>query len=257
MHFYDDPTLGMIYEDYVFHSNIIPAYELEVSHTSDTCFYNSGQPITPDGVPDGENFIVLNATEIGSATLETGITLGLSDKLQENKEYVLSFYKRKEDIPLFNPATYNFHLPCITKIGISNDPYEFGELIHTIDTPLVNGWIYEEFSFTSPIEGNYISIQVIPEEGHRGIMLDNFSLQTNVSINELERLVINIHPNPTTDKLNVSSNYIGELKLFNIVGNTLFKQHKSEYQTELDISDLPTGVYFLQLGNSVEKIIKE
>ncbi|MDX2188905.1 MAG: fibronectin type III domain-containing protein [Bacteroidota bacterium] len=60
-----------------------------------------------------------------------------------------------------------------------------------------------------------------------------------------------IYPNPATNKLNIKNHIIGDnLIIKNIFGEIILIQIlKSEFE-EIDISNIPKGIYFIQLGNN-------
>jgi Secretion system C-terminal sorting domain len=69
---------------------------------------------------------------------------------------------------------------------------------------------------------------------------------------------ISIYPNPTIGEINVSADVpIERLILTNLAGQTLLNEQNSR----LNLSDFPTGTYFLTIqtatGKSVRKIIKQ
>ncbi|MDR0863524.1 MAG: T9SS type A sorting domain-containing protein [Candidatus Symbiothrix sp.] len=69
---------------------------------------------------------------------------------------------------------------------------------------------------------------------------------------------ISIYPNPTTGKLEIGN---GELKIQQIsIFNMLGRNVLNTQQTTLDISHLPTGVYFVQIktekGRVTKKVVK-
>jgi hypothetical protein len=78
------------------------------------------------------------------------------------------------------------------------------------------------------------------------------------NINEVNSSV-NIFPNPAHDKLNITSNGgIREVTIGNLLGQTLLMGTYDQYRVEMDISDLPSGVYFVKInGYSAAKFIKE
>jgi hypothetical protein len=63
---------------------------------------------------------------------------------------------------------------------------------------------------------------------------------------------LNAYPNPTNSKLNFRSKISG--RLFDLLGNEVSRFNQ---QSEIDISHLTNGVYFLQTDETVIKIIKK
>lgn len=58
-----------------------------------------------------------------------------------------------------------------------------------------------------------------------------------------------IYPNPSSDKISIELNQFGNaaLRMYNITGQTLRKARLTDVITELNISDLPRGVYFIEV----------
>lgn len=62
--------------------------------------------------------------------------------------------------------------------------------------------------------------------------------------------IVRVYPNPTTDKIVIVSNFPQHSTLFNTAGQKILESHASE----LDVIDLPTGVYLLNLKNNQNQI---
>ena len=92
---------------------------------------------------------------------------------------------------------------------------------------------------------------------------------SSVGINELnESLTFNIYPNPSASKITIDvsdilfTNEKNYISLINALGQTVLKSSFNSKQTEIDVSNLPEGIYFVQVvypnGLSVmKKIIKQ
>ena len=70
-------------------------------------------------------------------------------------------------------------------------------------------------------------------------------------------------PNPVTDKLTISNKKSGEntIEIFNILNQRIFfKQSAADSQHQeihIDVSDFPSGIYFLKSGNYSAKFVKQ
>ena len=73
----------------------------------------------------------------------------------------------------------------------------------------------------------------------------------------------NLYPNPVRGIINIEGvelNKNTRLTLFNSIGQILFVKQLNDSKTSLDVSNLPKGIYFIQLQNDkyieFEKVIK-
>ena len=84
----------------------------------------------------------------------------------------------------------------------------------------------------------------------------------NVNINEISEN-INVYPNPATNFINIESeSNIENIVIFNITGQIVSISKLQNFKTskiEIDVSNLQTGIYFLNIetenGNFVKKLI--
>ncbi len=79
-----------------------------------------------------------------------------------------------------------------------------------------------------------------------------------LQINEMENMNFHIYPNPTKDKIHVSSDLqIQKLEIYNFQGQLLLELNPSD---EIDLSKYSTGVYYLRIFSDetifVKKVIK-
>ncbi len=88
------------------------------------------------------------------------------------------------------------------------------------------------------------------------ITVNDYKVSTNVNnINISVIEGIKIYPNPVTDKLNLKFNGNADsIQILDVNGQLL---KKLEYQNNIDVSMLVSGIYFLKCGNHVSKFIKE
>jgi hypothetical protein len=75
----------------------------------------------------------------------------------------------------------------------------------------------------------------------------------------LERIIV--YPNPSSDKITIETSVEGNLSILNLNGQELLTRQITEPKTILDISILPSGVYFVKLvwkkGVQVGKFVKQ
>ena len=75
---------------------------------------------------------------------------------------------------------------------------------------------------------------------------------------------LSIFPNPSTNKVTLSSSAINgntQLSIFNVSGEKVIERQLTNTETQIDISALPRGVYFVRVQDEkrieVGKIIKQ
>ena len=70
---------------------------------------------------------------------------------------------------------------------------------------------------------------------------------------------INIFPNPTTKNVTITSrDKISEIVITNIVGQAVFTKAYNAVQVQIDVADLPKGMYFIKVNSSeIRKLVKE
>jgi hypothetical protein len=75
----------------------------------------------------------------------------------------------------------------------------------------------------------------------------------------LTKNMIQLYPNPATSSLNITStNPITQITITNLLGQTLYTQNYNTQKVQIDVADLPTGVYFIKINASeVRKFVKE
>ena len=86
------------------------------------------------------------------------------------------------------------------------------------------------------------------------------SKSADVGIEELslESGALKIYPNPTTGELKIK-NYelkIENIEIFDVYGRQIFNFQFSTFNS-IDVSGLPTGVYFVRVGNRMAKFVKQ
>ena len=82
---------------------------------------------------------------------------------------------------------------------------------------------------------------------------DGFEIEYEGSITGVQDIInqsFSVFPNPAHDVLNVASEQpIEEISLFNAMGQNLLNWLPSNNTVQLNLSDLPAGVYFLKIKN--------
>jgi len=90
------------------------------------------------------------------------------------------------------------------------------------------------------------------------LFFSRYDINGPLSVNEFENKHVTIYPNPTQSKINLSLNYTKEVdyELFSPLGKQLMNGTFTSSNEEIDLSNLPSNIYFLKVGNQVFKILK-
>jgi len=111
------------------------------------------------------------------------------------------------------------------------------------------GALTETLSFNTGLPGSQGSITV-PITANVVTSLGEISLNESISI----------FPNPMNNQLNINSSYNGKLdvKLYNLLGQpTAIDQINNNGSIQINTTELPEGVYLLELSNGNERILKK
>jgi len=90
------------------------------------------------------------------------------------------------------------------------------------------------------------------------LFFSRYDINGLLSTDDYENRHVSIYPNPTQSKINLSLNYSKEVhyKLFSPLGKQLMTGTIASGNEEIDISHLPSNVYFLKVGNQFHKVLK-
>ena len=76
-----------------------------------------------------------------------------------------------------------------------------------------------------------------------------------------ENFGISIYPNPAEDFISVSTNYknlcFEGIQIINLLSVEVWNGKAISDKMEINVSILPSGVYFLRIGNNAEMFVKE
>ena len=90
------------------------------------------------------------------------------------------------------------------------------------------------------------------------LFFSRYDIDGLLSTDDFENNQVTIYPNPTQSKINLSLNFSKEVdyKLFSPLGKQLMDGIITSSNQEIDISHLPSNIYFLKVDNQVFKILK-
>jgi len=250
------------YCDYVYP---IMEFPLELWLIIDTCTYNNGQPVLyEESVPDGYFSIAFQSTLFpDDFGYQSGFTMQLSDPIEQGRHCKLSFYKTRQDTVLQVPLIHSYFSPPLIQIGLSNDPHEFGELIHIADSAHTIFWEKDSLEFIAPFDAEYISVKGLASDYNRyAAHLDNFVLESITGIIEFEEQIkkVNLFPNPTIGNVEVLLGYSTQelrvIKVFDQFGKLILEDKMNYTSHKLNLRALPSGVYNILIeGYTPQKLV--
>ena len=90
------------------------------------------------------------------------------------------------------------------------------------------------------------------------LFFSRYDINGLLSTDDYENRHVSIYPNPTQSKINLSLNYAKEVhyKLFSPLVKQLMTGTITSGNEEIDISHLPSNIYFLKVGNQIHKVLK-
>lgn len=116
----------------------------------------------------------------------------------------------------------------------------------------------ENPEFTFPSDGVY-SVSLVATNGNCSDSSSQQITLTNVGIATNDLNIFNIYPNPASKTLTVqvSAEAINKtLSIYDVTGRLVFQKQVESLQEELNISNLVTGVYEIQINTDPKKLHK-
>jgi hypothetical protein len=182
------------------------------------------------------------------------LSLEISSSLVAGNSYDISYFSYSTDY------MGNNNIPI--EIGLSIDSISFGTLIHS-STPNINTWTQQSFTFVAPNNGKYLTVRT----DSAGVLygwnfVDKFELSHTNGLEETLNLSIKVAPNPSSgiftvnvpDQINIQSS------VFDALGK-LVTTSSEKGTFNLDLSDMPVGIYTLRLdtesGTVTKKLVRE
>jgi photosystem II stability/assembly factor-like uncharacterized protein len=150
--------------------------------------------------------------------------------------------------------------------GFVTSAYGSGAIFKTTNGGVnLTGWITPTFSYPSLLNSVYFTdIETGYVVGEGGTILkttDGGGFPVGTSDVSDKSSVFKIFPNPSSDQIAIEFFGEGQLSILNVTGQEILKQIIVDHKTQIDITGLSDGVYFIKLieGNTVqiEKLIKQ
>lgn len=122
-----------------------------------------------------------------------------------------------------------------------NHVWAFGDgATSTLDNPM---HVYDT-------EGDYeVTLQAIGQDGcYEQVTQKTISVSSPVSVEETTESIVKIYPNPVEDILQLKSDAnISNLKIYDMMGNKLYEVSHLFKESRIDVTQLVTGIYLLDV----------
>lgn len=131
---------------------------------------------------------------------------------------------------------------------VGSSTVDYYDTLYHWYSPNIRDYLLYYYSYT--VSGTHYSF---------GYLRGNFHLNLD-EIND-QNFEISISPNPSTDKISISILKAEESKktcyIFDASGRVMKELTLTEINSMVDVSELKTGIYFVRIGNSEQKFVKE
>ena len=215
--------------------------------------------------------------EITSHTLLNGIQVGFGeyrfgeDQNYTTLDYSVSVFAVTEDLTIASTPiltqTATRNATGIFTINVTEtelSPGRYFVAVNQLDTTSVTVTTDNEAGRVIYIrDGNYL----IPNSAFgapaiRMVLREDPNPPTNIADVDVETgraSSLQVFPNPATDQLHIVHQLqSGEVvEIFDMNGQRVFAAPITGYQTTIDVSHLPNGIYIVRIGNNTVRIIKQ
>jgi hypothetical protein len=197
---------------------------------------------------DGKVYISLTSNQ----TKFDAIAMKVSPALQIGKHYVITF---KYKATMSGPAVS-------MNLGYSTTNKTDGTLIALVPTPANADtvWKPQTYSFSPTTAASWITLKANLSTflGYSFLELDNFKIQNAESIEDAHaEAVFSLSPNPATGftVISTNSNQPITVAVTDMTGRTLSsgKYIPQNGHVKISLSDLPTGLYLVNIANGTDK----
>jgi DNA gyrase inhibitor GyrI len=153
-------------------------------------------------------------------------------------QYLVTLLANPENGGTLTGGGYYFPEATVTVTAITNANHQF--LNWTKDSEIVSGNPIYTFTITEDVT-----------------LTANFK---SLSISDNTRpAVFSIHPNPVSNRLKIvrATNDKAQVEIFNMFGVIVHSFEINDLENEINVENLPAGIYLIRLMGSVQRFIKE
>ncbi len=216
-------------------------------------------------------------TYTASGKLETQITQFLADSVWVNNHimhYVYDPYEKvlEQQDGSWSTETQDWDINHKVVFGYSDDGTN---IIVSFYKKSGEEWVWDVFNnqtilFGSALKNQQRTLRFYKEEVYNGngninqfeITLTNTPEPVYMDTEEKERLACTLYPNPATGLVTITGKDLKQAQIINALGQCVATVKGEGEQLLVDISDLPAGVYFVNITDGegrkcVKKVVKE
>jgi|GEM_PF-5368803 len=196
----------------------------------------------------------INIVDISTHSILKGISNGFSDRNYTPQSIA------------FSNVTYDFYTCSYVKHNISDSAYNTYELRkwninHNEPIDSLNFNFFESWQLAVSPDSKYL----IGGSNKGRIRLWNLNMFKVTGIDEKNTTNVIVYPNPASDYIEIqlsesfklSESYF--IKIYNTYGQCVINYELQitnyDENIRIDVSQLPVGIYFLRIGNQVEKFV--
>ena len=215
------------------------------------------------------------ASVTGSMTQDT-----FDDCNAQHPTPVLQIHGTEDDVVLYNENNLSLPIPDVISYWVDHNNCETTPTTTTLpDVDVSDGSTLEHSVYEDGDNGVTTEHMKVIGGGHTWpgsvlntagtnqdidasmeiwLFFSRYDINGLLSTDDYENRHVSIYPNPTQSKINLSLNYAKEVhyKLFSPLGKQLMTGTITSSNQEIDISHLPSNIYFLRVGSQIFKVLK-
>ncbi|MCQ2286612.1 MAG: T9SS type A sorting domain-containing protein, partial [Bacteroidales bacterium] len=168
----------------------------------------------------------------------------------EAKEYRLKFDY------LVNDPDYSTSFDIYLGKKVSDNQSDY-EMIEQISMVAPEDWETYEGTFSVPEAGTYYIAFYAYNDG-RAMYLDNFEIEDNVSIADIENAKISLYPNPAQNEVSLrSDDMMSTVNVYDMFGKNVANYQVDAMEAQINVSNLATGMYIAKIATENGIVVKK
>jgi len=215
------------------------------------------------------------ASVTGSMTQDT-----FDDCNAQHPTPVLQIHGTEDDVVLYNENNLSLPIPDVISYWVDHNNCETTPTTTTLpDVDVSDGSTLEHSVYEDGDNGVTTEHMKVIGGGHTWpgsvlntagtnqdidasmeiwLFFSRYDINGLLSTDDSENKQVSIYPNPTHSKINLLLNYSKEVnyELFSPLGKQLMTGTITSSNQEIDISHLPSNIYFLRVGSKIFKVLK-